>query len=145
MVRQPRTKRAPPGSPGGRLEEDILELLAATPKPLGTYDILPLVMRLEGRRIYPSQIYNALDRLIGAGLVERVESLAAYALRHQEPALVLICTRCGAVLRTDGTALHRALRNVAERKGFAIDRTIVETLGHCAACVAGKVSRPRRW
>jgi Fur family zinc uptake transcriptional regulator len=138
MPWQPRMKRAPPDSPQGRLERDILSVLEEAPNPLGAYDILPVVARLEARRMHASQIYRALDSLIGGGLVERVESLAGYMLRREEPSLVLICTGCGAVLRTDGTALHRMLREAAERAGFAGDRTVIETLGRCPLCAAAE-------
>jgi Fe2+ or Zn2+ uptake regulation protein len=79
-MRAPRTKdaidRASPESPGGRLEADLLSRLAAAPEPLGTYDLLPAVARLQKRAIYPHQVYRALERLIEAALVERVESLS---------------------------------------------------------------------
>ncbi len=139
MLRQPRRKRAPPDSPQGKLEQDILGVLEEAPKPLGAYDILPIVAGLEARRMHACQVYRALDCLIGAGLVERVESLAGYVLRGQEPSLVLICTGCGAFMRTDGKALHRALRETAERCGLACDRTIIETLGRCANCCASSL------
>jgi Fe2+ or Zn2+ uptake regulation protein len=105
MAWQPRTMRAAPDNPADRLEEHILRLLAETPKPFGAYDLLPLVMRLEKRRMYASQIYRALDRLIGAGLVERVESASGYLLRRGEATPVLICTRCGSALQAEGKTL----------------------------------------
>jgi Fur family zinc uptake transcriptional regulator len=138
MPRQRRTKRARPNSPGAQIEEEILHVLAAAPKPLGAYGILSEVSRLGERRVYPIRIYHALDRLTGAGLVQRVETLAGYMLRPEEPTLVLICIGCGAVAQTDGRALHRSLREAAERKGFAVGRIISETLGLCAACAAAE-------
>jgi Fur family zinc uptake transcriptional regulator len=127
-------KRAPPESPGGRIEAEVLRILAAAPQPLGAYDMLPIMSRSEGRPVYPNQVYRALDRLEGARLVERVESLSRYMLRRANPAVILICTLCGGTTQVEGSALHDMLSSVAERHSFATERAIVEVLGRCGAC-----------
>jgi Fur family zinc uptake transcriptional regulator len=131
-----RTGRAPSGSPGGRLEDAVLHVLAATPKPLGAYDIVPAVARPGAGRVHPSQVYRALARLIGARVVVRVDSLSAYLPRREEAPLILICTGCGAAMQVDGATMHRALCETAKRKRFVVGRSIVEALGRCATCAA---------
>jgi len=136
--------RAAPESAGGRLEKALLGLLAAAPKPLGTYELLPALARLEGRAVYPHQIYRALDRLIGVDLVERVECVSGHMLRGEQPGIILVCTLCGIGFQAQGADLHEALRDLAREHGFTPGRTIVEALGRCAACAQARpnVRRP---
>jgi Fur family zinc uptake transcriptional regulator len=129
-------RRAPPGGPGARHEALVLRVLAAAVKPMGAYDIIPAVARLGEMSIYPNQVYRALGRLIGAGLVERVEISSAYLLRRGYRGVILVCTVCGAALQADAGPLHDALREAAERRRFNVERTIIEASGCCAACAA---------
>jgi Fur family zinc uptake transcriptional regulator len=124
------------------VEEDILRVLAAAPRTLGAYDLLAAVTRPGEGRVFPNQIYRALRRLVGVRLVARVESLSRYVPQREAQPLLLVCTRCGAVFQPGGTALHRALCKTAEREGFVVGRTIVEALGRCAGCAAGRGERP---
>lgn len=118
------------------MQKRILEVLDGLRRPMSAYDMLSAIVQIEGKPIYPNQIYGALDRLIGADLVERVESLSGYVLRRGLPGIVLICRRCGVVTKIEARAFHDALRDAAARQGFGVDRTIIEICGNCAICVA---------
>ena len=79
----------------------VLEILAASHKPLGAYEIMDQVAR-SGPRPAPITVYRALDFLRLNGLVHRIESRNAFVAcgrNHGSDALVafLICERCGAV------------------------------------------------
>jgi Fur family zinc uptake transcriptional regulator len=116
----------------------ILRVLATAAKPMGTYDIMPAIARLEQRSIYPNQVYRALERLIGAELVDRVEMSSGYLLRRGLRGVILICSLCGTAFQADAGPLHAALREAAERHRFNVARMIIEVSGRCPACATSR-------
>ncbi|MDB5694232.1 MAG: transcriptional regulator [Alphaproteobacteria bacterium] len=126
---------ASPGSPAARLDAAILRVLAAAATPMGTYAIMAAIARLEERSIYPNQVYRALERLIGAELVDRVEMSSGYLLRPGLRGVILICSLCGGASQVDAGPLHEGLRKTAERHGFSVERTIIEASGRCSTCI----------
>ena len=57
----------------------VLELIWASHKPSGAYDILEaLSQESRGKRIAPPTVYRALDFLLEQGLIHRLESLNAF-------------------------------------------------------------------
>ena len=59
------------------MRRHVLEVLAASHKPLGAYEIIDLVAA-RGPRPAPITIYRALDFLTAQGLVHRIESRNAF-------------------------------------------------------------------
>lgn len=86
----------------------------------------------------PPVVYRALDFLVGAGLVHRIERLAAFAAcTHggaEHNAAFLVCRTCRRVAETALPRPARGLVAEAEAAGFAIERTVVEAEGICAHC-----------
>src|SRR6202035_1552035 len=83
------------------MRRHVLEILAASHKPLGAYEIMDQAGR-SGPHAAPITVYRALDFLRENGLVHRIESRNAFVAcvrNHQSDGLVafLICERCGAV------------------------------------------------
>ena len=109
----------------------VLELLLDADGPVKAYDLLA---RLKpGGAAQPPTVYRALDFLVGAGLVHKVEALNAYtACVHGDEAgraELFICQVCGAVLE------RHARAPIDERpEGFIVERSVVEHYGRCAAC-----------
>ena len=60
------------------LRKRVLELVWASHKPLGAYDILGVLSEEDGRRAAPPTVYRALDFLLENGLVHRIASLNAF-------------------------------------------------------------------
>jgi Fur family zinc uptake transcriptional regulator len=118
----------------------VLARLATAGRALTAYDILDAV-RAEGLRA-PVQVYRALEKLRGEGLVHRIESLNAFVAcahfhpRHEDSVAFAICERCGTVSEFPVPAAARALRTRTKRSGFVTERTTVELHGRCAACAA---------
>src|SRR5580693_3177144 len=82
------------------LRRQVLEVLAASHKPIGAYEIIDRIARKKTRPA-PITIYRALDFLMKQGLVHRIESRNAYLActhNHDSNALVafLMCESCGA-------------------------------------------------
>jgi Fur family zinc uptake transcriptional regulator len=131
---------------GGRMtpvRRRTLQILLESHRALGAYDVLER-LALDGYGNQPPVAYRALDFLEEQGLVHRIRRLNAFtACMHpgetHAPAF-LICRECHAVAEASAAAVGEALETAARAMGFAIERSTVEALGLCPACVgtAGK-------
>ena len=112
------------------MRRHVLEVLAASHKPLGAYEIIE---RLEpkGPRPAPITVYRALEFLMANGLVHRIESRNAFlacAHDHDAAAMVafLICERCGSVGEIPAAPVAQSLSTAARASGFAPKLSVVE-------------------
>ena len=119
----------------------VLEILSESHRAMGAYEILDR-LKAEGLGAQPPVAYRALDFLIGAGFVHKVERLNAYVAcchpeegrGHETGACFLICGRCHKVAEVGDGALEVAVAQAAAARGFAIRRTVLEIEGTCPAC-----------
>ena len=123
------------------MRRHVLEVLAASHKPLGAYEIMDRVAR-SGPRPAPITVYRALDFLRLNGLVHRIESRNAFVAcgrNHGADALVafLICERCGAVGEAPAAAVAQSLAAAARSAGFTPTLSVIEITGVCAHCRKG--------
>jgi Fur family transcriptional regulator, zinc uptake regulator len=115
----------------------VLELVWASHRPIGAYPILER-LKADGRSAAPPTVYRALDFLMSAGLVHRIESLNAYigcahpGERHASQ--FLICKACGTAVELDEPSVSDALSAAAGRRGFKVEARVVELSGACADC-----------
>ena len=123
----------------------VLEIILASHKPMGAYDILAELQRgADGRKPAPPTVYRALDFLLAHGFVHRIDTLNAYMAcftperRHRTH--FLLCKACGCTAEIEDPALAAALARAAANAGFAAQRETVEIAGLCAACA--EKSRP---
>ena len=111
----------------------VLELLMEAGGPVKAYDLLAALK--PGGAAPPPTVYRALDFLTRSGLAHKVEALNAYTacLHGAEDggAEFFICERCGAV---EERHVHADPKNAPE--GFAVERSVIEHYGRCAACAA---------
>ena len=115
----------------------VLEALLASHQPMGAYDILGELNRLDpDARIAPPIVYRALEFLLAGGMVHRIESLNAYIAcsqpGHHCVAQFLICRDCQRVAELETT--NQTLLADAESHGFEVDYSVVEIMGVCAEC-----------
>jgi Fur family transcriptional regulator, zinc uptake regulator len=115
-------------------EREVLDLLTRQQVPLSAYDILD---HLRGTRLRAAvQVYRALEKLSGLGLVHRLESLNAYVACHCAHAETspgfMLCTCCGGVREFDAGKSVSAVQN--QVAGFKITSPSVELKGLCAHC-----------
>ncbi len=120
-----------------RRRREVLDLLLASHQPLGAYDILELINKSgDGARVAPPIVYRALEFLLQAGLIHRIESKNAYiscaSPGHRHGAQFLICRDCDRVAELDHS--DRELLAEADNLGFAVDRSVIEITGVCAEC-----------
>ena len=120
------------------LRKRVLELVWASHKPLGAYDILGVLTEEDGRRAAPPTVYRALEFLLENGLVHRIASLNAFVgCNHPGEAhqgQFLICRACHAATELEQPAISRAIIDGAAGVGFVVEGQTVEVVGLCAGC-----------
>jgi len=122
----------------------VLAMLARSATPLGAYDLLELSQRERGerdapKRLAPIAIYRALDFLVEAGLVHRLESRNAFLIcphRHEDDATIvfMVCEVCGQAAEATSHGVSDALSALATERGFAMRGQVIELTGRCRAC-----------
>ena len=120
------------------MRRQVLEVLTASHKPLGAYEIIDRVAA-RGPRPAPITIYRALDFLTAQGLVHRIESRNAFLAcinnhASDAPVVFLICEKCGAVGEAPSSAVAESLNAAAKSAGFSPKSPVIEITGICAHC-----------
>ena len=126
------------------LRRRILELLWASGRPTGAYELIEAVKPGGSRPVGPPTVYRALEFLMAQGLVSRIESLNAYVpCAHPErnhDCLFFICRGCRASVELEDPRIGGLLAEDAAVLGFVATRRTVEVEGMCARCTdAGAV------
>jgi Fur family zinc uptake transcriptional regulator len=120
-----------------RIRRRVLELVWNSHKPVGAYDILDVLGR-EGQRSAPPTVYRALDFLIDADLVHRLDSLNAYVgCSHpysSHTGQFLICRDCRSVAELDDKEISTLVDRKANELGFSAVRQMLEIQGLCPEC-----------
>lgn len=121
------------------LRKRVLETIAASHSAVGAYDLLEKLAKPGERRLAPISVYRALDSLVEAGLVHRLESRNAFFACHATHAsdrrqVVLACSKCGTVAELAGERVFPAIAAIAVEAGFAMERVMVEVIGLCDPC-----------
>jgi len=121
----------------------VLEIICQRHEPAKAYDILEQ-LGTDGRRAAPPTVYRALDFLLDACLVHRIDSLNAFvACAHPAPrhnAQLLVCNHCEQVAEIDDPNIHAVLAQGASRLGFIVDHQTVEIHGCCPRCQSKQTS-----
>jgi len=119
------------------LRRRVLEIVLASHKPMGAYDVLAVLAR-DGGKPQPPTVYRALDFLNREGLVHRIDSLNAFAAcfapEKSHRGHFLLCRACGRAAEIADPALDAALKAAAAKAGLRVDRETVEITGVCAEC-----------
>ena len=120
------------------LRRRVLELLWASGRPTGAYELIEAIKPRDSRPVGPPTVYRALEFLIAQGLVSRIESLNAYVpCAHPErdhDCLFFICGGCRASVELEDPRIGGLLAEDAAALGFVATRRTVEVQGMCARC-----------
>lgn len=104
---------------------------------MGAYEVLQQLQQ-QGHKPAPPTAYRALDFLVSAGLVHRIESLNAFVGCPSPDATHLyqfyICDGCGHIAEVNDAKVVEALRSSAEQLGFASKQPVIEVHGLCQSC-----------
>lgn len=120
-----------------RLRRRVLELVWTSHKPVGAYDILEK-LNLEGRKAAPPTVYRALEFLIEAELVHRLDSLNAFVgcadPSSSHSGQFLICRGCRSVAELDDSDINSIVQKTAADRGFTAIQQMLEIQGLCEDC-----------
>ena len=120
------------------LRRRVLELLWASGRPTGAYEVIEALKLGVSRPVGPPTVYRALEFLMAQGLVSRIESLNAYVpCAHPErdhDCLFFICCGCRASVELEDPRIGGLLAEDAAVLGFVATRRTVEVAGMCAQC-----------
>ena len=120
------------------LRRMVLEEIAASHNAVGAYDIQERLTK-KGHRVAPISIYRALEALLTAGVVHRLECRNAYFACHSAHGkgtaqIVLSCSKCGRVAEVEGEGVLTAIERAAANADFRAASSIVEVTGLCGHC-----------
>jgi Fur family zinc uptake transcriptional regulator len=118
----------------------VLEIIAASDKPLGAYDILEqLGQKIDNPK--PPTAYRAIEFLSEHGFIHRIESLNAYVTCHSDHrhqgSQFMVCDDCGDVIETHICDLPAPLTEKTKESGFHLTRWNIELHGSCGKCFKG--------
>jgi len=124
------------------LRQQVFAEIAATHGAVGAYEVLER-LATKGTRLAPISVYRALDALMEAGVVHRLESKNAFfacRIMHGKGRrqLVMSCEQCGNVDEVDGDIIFETIDKVARKAGFEPRVKFVELSGLCANCAEKK-------
>jgi Fur family zinc uptake transcriptional regulator len=126
-----------------KLRQGVFEEIASTYASIGAYDVLAR-MAEKGTRLAPISVYRAIDALIEAGVIHRLESKNAYfACRRLDHTtgrrpIFLACERCNAVQEVDSEGIFETIDRVARGATFQPRVKFVEVSGLCKSCASKK-------
>ncbi len=122
------------------LRRKVFEEIASTQASVGAYEVLDRLAK-KGTRLAPISVYRALDALLEAGVVHRLESKNAYfaCRRLHQPGLgrrpiFLACEKCGNVFEGDGDDIFETIDKNARAQKFEPRVRFVEVTGTCHEC-----------
>ncbi len=125
------------------LRRKVLQEIAGSHRAVGAYDILDRLAR-KGDRLAPISVYRAIDALLAAGVVHRLESRNAFFACHAthgrlDNQVILACETCGLVAEVNGDDIFQSLAKAAESANFKPQRRVVEMTGLCRHCQASAI------
>lgn len=123
-----------------KLRQQVFEEIAATYASIGAYEILARLAD-KGTRVAPISVYRAIDALLEAGVIHRLESKNAFfacrrtdhTVKGRRP-IFLCCESCGAVGEVDGQPIFDMIGEAAEKAKFKARVKFVEVAGLCPRC-----------
>lgn len=123
------------------IRRKVLELLLTSGRATKAYSLLD-----DMRQIHPGSapptVYRALDFLLSAGLVHRIESINAFTVCHDltqcQHGILVVCQQCGNVTELHQPKLRQALVAQIEDAGYRLASDEIELKGLCAACQAAE-------
>jgi Fur family zinc uptake transcriptional regulator len=119
----------------------VLELILRADQPTKAYGLLAELEQERGK-LGPPTVYRALDFLLAHKLIHRVETSNAFVAcgdaEHSHQSQFVICEDCGVTEEIQDDEIVARLRRLGERRGFAVERQVIEARGLCPACQIGQ-------
>ncbi len=121
------------------IRQQVLELVAASEKPVKAYDLLDQ-LKDDRSNAAPPTVYRALDFLLENGFIHKLQSINAYVSCHH-PSVVhqvpfLICDVCESAIEICDERVAGLLNDQAQALGFRPRAQTLEVHGVCKRCAA---------
>jgi Fur family zinc uptake transcriptional regulator len=120
-----------------KLRRQVLEIIWASHEPIGAYEVLQALQE-NGHKPAPPTAYRALDFLVSAQLIHRIESLNSYigcpAPGDTHQCQFYICQDCGHIAEVNNPDVAQALVDGADALGFSSQQPVIEVHGVCKDC-----------
>ena len=117
----------------------VLRYLQQQDRPISAYDILE-GLRSDGITA-STTVYRALEKLLIAGRIHRIESLNAWTVccggHDQQVPVFAICADCGAVTEHIDTDFKNSIASLSKTTGFEPNHSVLEIHGRCSDCNTG--------
>ena len=117
----------------------VFDHLKSCDRPVSAYDILE-GLRQDGVSA-STTVYRALEKLLEAGKVHRIESLNAWTVccrsHGGETPVFAICDDCGTVTEHIDADFANSIASLSSRTGFAPNHSVLEIHGRCNECDTG--------
>jgi Fur family transcriptional regulator, zinc uptake regulator len=126
-----------------KLRQDVFEEIASTHASIGAYDVLAKLAE-KGTRLAPISVYRAIDALLEAGVIHRLESKNAFfACRRMDHRtgrrpIFLSCENCNAVQEVDSEGIFDTIDRLSRGASFQPRVKFVEVSGLCRDCAPKK-------
>ncbi len=122
-----------------KTRRQVLEIIWSQHHPIGAYDVLQKLQQ-AGHKPAPPTAYRALEFLVHARLIHRIESLNAYigcpAPSNSHQCQFLICSVCGHIAELNKESISQALQEGAAELGFEARQPVIEIHGVCHSCLS---------
>ncbi len=116
----------------------IAGVLAQTGKEASAQELYDRVRR-KHPYIGRATVFRSLDRLVSAGLAQRLERpghVSAYVWCEPGHHHHLICTTCRTVEELDEDAVAPLAEAIAQKRGFRVDHATLDFYGECRTCAS---------
>jgi len=124
----------------------IAAVLAQTGKETSAQELYDRV-RKKHAYIGRATVFRSLDRLVSAGLAQRLERpghVSAYVWCEPGHHHHLICTTCRTVEDLGEESVAPLIESIARQHGFRVDHATLDFYGECRSCSSrGRSSLPR--
>ncbi|HEY2022610.1 Fur family transcriptional regulator, partial [Paraburkholderia sp.] len=125
------------------IRRKVLELLLNSGRATKAYSLLDQMRHIHPGSAPPT-VYRALDFLLSAGLVHRIESINAFTVCHDltqcQHGILVVCQQCGTVTELHQPKLRQALVVQIEDAGYRLAGDEIELKGLCSACQAAEAA-----
>jgi Fe2+ or Zn2+ uptake regulation protein len=121
----------------------IAGVLAQTGKEVSAQELYDRVRR-KHPYIGRATVFRSLDRLVAAGLAQRLERpghVSAYVWCEPGHHHHLICTTCRTVEELDEHAVAPLAESIAHERGFRVDHATLDFYGECRDCSSRRDSK----
>lgn len=121
----------------------IAAVLAQTGKETSAQELYERV-RKKHPYIGRATVFRSVDRLVGAGLAQRLERpghVSAYIWCAPGHHHHLICTTCRTVEDLDEESVAPLAETIARQRGFRVDHATLDFYGECRTCATRQSER----